>query len=154
MNYFNENTTCCFSGHRILKKDFSIIQTEEEIKKLLNKGYVTFLIGMAKGYDLECLKILIELRKTNNLEIIACIPCENQSEKLNEKDKEEYNALLKQVDKKIYISKLYKNGCMQQRNRFMVDNSSTLIVYKYVDKGGTYYTENYAKKKNINIIYV
>ncbi|MBO5851504.1 MAG: DUF1273 family protein, partial [Clostridia bacterium] len=146
--------TCCFTGHRILKKDFLIEQTRQEVLKLLNKNYQTFLVGMAKGYDIECLKMLLSLKKEYNLEIIACIPCKNQPEKLTDKEKQEYNNLLLEVDQKIYLEETYKAGCMQKRNRFMVDNSSTVIVYKYVDKGGTFYTETYAKKNNKEIIYV
>ena len=154
MNYFDVTKTCCFTGHRILKKNFSIEQTKQEVLKLLNKKYETFLVGMAQGFDLECLKLLLELKKEKKLEIIACIPCKNQPEKLSEKEKEEYNYLLNYVDQKIYLEETYKVGCMHKRNRFMVDNASTVIVYKYVDKGGTYYTESYAKKKNKQIIYV
>lgn len=154
MNYFEESKTCCFTGHRILKKDFLINQTRQEVLSLINKKYTTFLVGMAQGYDIECLKLLLELKKEYFLEIIACIPCKNQAEKLSKKEKEEYFLLLDKVDQKIYLEESYKIGCMQKRNRFMVDNSSTVIVYKYVDKGGTYYTETYAKKKNKNIIYV
>ena len=154
MNYFDVEKTCCFTGHRILKKDFCIEQTRQEILKLLSKKYTTFLVGMAKGYDIECLKVLIELKEEKKLEIIACIPCKNQPERLTKLEKEEYNYLLNFVDQKIYLEENYVAGCMHKRNRFMVDNSSTVIVYKYVDKGGTYYTETYAKKKNKEIIYV
>ncbi len=154
MNYFDQKTTCCFTGHRILKKDFSIEQTRQEILKLLNRNYQNFLVGMAKGFDLECLKALLEIKKEKNLQIIACIPCKNQPEKLTSSEKEEYNELLNKVDEKIYLEETYKKGCMHKRNRFMVDNSSIVIVYKYVDKGGTFYTETYAKKNNKEIIYV
>ena len=41
---------------------------------------------------------------------------------------------------------------MQQRNRHLVDNSSYLICYKRKNTGGTVYTYNYAKKKNLHII--
>ena len=49
----------------------------------------------------------------------------------------------------------YGPGCMQRRNRYMVDHSALLIaVYDGRKTGGTYYTVKYAKSldKDIRII--
>ena len=37
---------------------------------------------------------------------------------------------------------------------FMVDNASVLVAYLRQNKGGTAFTVNYAKSKNIDVIYV
>lgn len=41
---------------------------------------------------------------------------------------------------------------MLDRNRYMVDNSSTLIHYLRSNRGGTSYTVSYAQKQNIQLI--
>ena len=81
---------CCFTGHRVLKKDFSDEKVSEVIDKLINNGYKTFLVGMAIGFDTEAFKVLLEIKKDIPLKIIACIPCLNQQARFNLKQKEEY----------------------------------------------------------------
>ena len=154
MENVNLEKTCSFTGHRILEKSFNVNKLEEVINTLLIKGYNTFLIGMAKGFDSKCYEILLLKKENFNIKIIACVPCKEQDKYFTKAEKEEYKNFLKKADEVIYISEEYKNGCMQQRNRFMVDNSSLLIAYLKYPKGGTLYTVNYAKRKEKEIIYI
>ncbi len=154
MDNFDIERTCSFTGHRILSKDFNINKLEEVINNILKKGYKTFLVGMAMGFDLKCFEILMSKKEEYNLDIIACIPCKEQSKYYNNKDKEIYEEYLKKADKIVCFSDEYVDGCMQIRNRYMVDNSSVLISHLRYFKGGALYTVNYAKKKNKKIINV
>ena len=154
MGDFDLKTTCCFTGHRILSKDFSVDKINEVINNVLISGYRTFLVGMAMGFDLKCVEVLLEKKREYNIDIIACIPCKNQDKFFKNEDKERYQEYLKKVDKIVCFGDEYVNGCMQIRNRYMVDNSSVLIAYLKYFKGGALYTVNYAKKQNKEIIYV
>ena len=87
INYFDKKTTCCFTGHRVLKKDFNYEKLDETIETLIKKGYRTFLVGMAIGFDIECAKILLNKRKYN-IDIVACIPCREQQKYFNKKQEE------------------------------------------------------------------
>lgn len=147
-----KKNTCAITGHRILKKDFNENLLKLKLKEIISYGYDTFLIGMAKGFDMKCFEILLSLN--SEIKIIACIPCKNQSQTYKENEKNKYNELLNKASEIIYLSEEYTNGCMQIRNRFMVDNSSLLFAYLYSNIGGTFYTVNYAKKKNKKIIYL
>ncbi|MBP5466852.1 MAG: DUF1273 family protein [Clostridia bacterium] len=146
--------TCAFTGHRNLKSDFSAEKLKTVIKKLVCGGYDTFLIGMAIGFDTECFKILEEIRKNKPIKIIACIPCVSQDYKFSPEQKEKYAKMLNSADEKIYVSKEYTKTCMFKRNMFMVDNAGVLIAYLNSDYGGTYQTVNYAKRKNVDIIFI
>jgi uncharacterized phage-like protein YoqJ len=150
---FNLQTTACFTGHRILKQNFDEYLLIDTINSVLERGYKTFLVGMAKGFDMKCFEVLLTLKKPD-VEIIACCPCKNQADGYSKTDKLRYENLLSKADKVIYLSEEYINGCMQIRNRFMVDNSSLLIAYMYAERGGTLYTVNYAKKKKKEIIFI
>lgn len=145
--------TCSFTGHRILKKDINIQNLDEKIDTLIEKGYDTFLVGMALGFDILCFERLL-LKKEKNIRIIACIPCKGQENKYPLKEKQKYLELINKADEKIYFFEEYEKGCMFVRNRFMIDNSSTLIAYFYKKIGGTYYTINYAERRRKNIIYI
>lgn len=146
--------TCAFTGHRNLGRDFNKTELERVIKGLIKGGFTTFLVGMAVGFDTECFKILENLRKTENIRIIACIPCLNQDYKFTLKQKEEYKNMLNSADEKIYVSEEYSKNCMFKRNMFMVDSASVLVAYLNTDRGGTFQTVNYAKRKNVNIIMI
>ena len=146
--------TCAFTGHRNLGRDFNKTELERVIKGLIKGGFTFFMVGMAVGFDTECFKILENLRKTENIRIIACIPCETHDYKFSEKQKAEYKKMLDSADEKIYVSKEYTKNCMFKRNMFMVDSASVLVAHLISDRGGTFQTVNYAKRKNVNIIMV
>ena len=151
MTDFDISTTCCFSGHRVLKKDFNVEKLNEIVDKLINNGYRTFLVGMAWGFDLKVFEVLLT-KKNSNIDIIACVPCKEQSTYFKKEEKQKYEEYLKKADKVVYVSNEYFDGCMQKRNRYMVDNSSILVAYLYSNIGGTKSTVSYAQKKGINII--
>ncbi|MBQ9782178.1 MAG: DUF1273 family protein [Clostridia bacterium] len=152
MNIEKEKT-CCFTGHRVLKKDINVDNVDKIIQNLINKGINTFLVGMALGFDLLCFERLL-LKKDQYIRIIACIPCRGQEQKYPLTEKERYNKYIEQADEKIYLFDEYENGCMFVRNRFMVDNSAVLVAYIYKKLGGAYYTVNYAEKRRKEIIYI
>ena len=60
--------------------------------------------------------------------------------------------LKSKADKIVILSDKYYNGCMQARNRHMVNHSKYIICYKRKTSGGTAYTVNYANKKGLTII--
>ena len=151
MTDFDISTTCCFSGHRVLKKDFNVEKLNEIVDKLINNGYRTFLVGMAWGFDLKVFEVLLT-KKNSNIDIIACVPCKEQSTYFKKEEKQKYEEYLKKANKVVYVSNEYFDGCMQKRNRYMVDNSSILVAYLYSNIGGTKNTVSYAEKKGKNII--
>ena len=146
--------TCAFTGHRVLKADYNKAELVRVIKKLVDGGFNSFLVGMAVGFDTECFKILEEIRKEKPIKIIACIPCVSQDYKFSAVQKAEYRRMLNSADEKIYVSQEYTNTCMFKRNMFMVDSASMLVAYLNNDKGGTYQTVNYAKRKNVQIVLI
>lgn len=144
--------SCAFTGHRYLEDDFDKKLLSEEIFKAIDAGYDTFLVGMAVGFDSECFRLLERIRRVKPIKIIACIPCVNQADKFSEKQRREYFRMLGEADEKIYLSEYYYSGCMQKRNKFMVDNSSLIIAYLRLTGGGTYSTVNYAERQGVKII--
>ena len=150
----DKTVTCCFSGHRILPKTFNTEELKKAVYNAINDGFSSFLVGMAIGFDTLCLKILLKIKREKDIKIIACVPCRDQSEFFNKKQKAEYDELLQKTDEAIYLCDNYYEGCMQVRNEFMVDNSKRLICYLKTAYGGTYATVKYAVEKNLDIIYI
>ena len=150
----NPNKTACFTGHRILSSLFNKTKLKSRILELISEEYDTFLVGMAIGFDTEAFKVLLEIKKEIPLRIIACIPCLNQQARFNLKQKKEYEFLLSKADDQIVITKEYTPGCMNKRNKFMVDYSSAVIAHLTRENGGTANTVAYAIKSGRKVIYV
>ena len=146
--------TCAITGHRNIKDDINISELREVFIDLITKGYDTFLIGMAVGFDTLCFKLLEKLKEDYNIKIIACVPCFNQDKNFTPLQKKVYRDMLKKADATYYTSTEYTPYCMQKRNVFMVDNSSVLVAYIREKKGGTFNTVKYATSKKKQIIYI
>lgn len=141
-------TSCAFTGHRQLDKDFSPQQLLTEIETLIQNGVTTFYNGMAMGFDLlaaEC--VLLFKKKHPYLRLIACVPCYGQERYFSEEDKARYIHLLKVADETVVLSEKYFQGCMQVRDQYMVDRADTLLAYCKKETGGAAYTVKYCQKK-------
>ena len=154
MIVIEKNKTCAVTGHRQVDSDLDKNLLETLFIRLIQKGFNTFLIGMAVGFDTICFKILYKLKQKYDIKLIACVPCPNQDERFSQSQKEEYRNLLEKADHVEIISQRYYAGCMRKRNEFMVDNSSVLIAYVRRDKSGAMQTLSYAKQKNLAILKV
>ena len=146
--------TMAVTGHREIKEKISVEALTLIFEGAIYSGYDTFLIGMAVGFDTLCFNVLTEIRKSKNIRIIACIPCEKQDLKCSDFQKREYAKMLELADEKIVLSKEYTPYCMMNRNRFMVDNCSQLLAYVREKKGGTKSTVEYAERKGVFIRYI
>lgn len=148
--------TCCFTGHRKIPKE-KYPQIEErlkaEIEKLIKKGVVYFGAGGALGFDTLCATTVLKLRTFYpQIRLVLVLPCKEQSKGWNSEDIEKYEWIKLQADKVTILSPHYYNGCMHQRNRHLVDNSSYCICYLTNSVGGTAYTVEYAKRQGLKII--
>jgi len=156
--------TCCFTGHRPNKlpwgykeKGIRFLLLKNKLRKTIIKaiknGYKYFISGMALGSDMICAEIVLKLKKKHpNIELECAIPCINQTEKWLKDSIDRYNYILSKADNVTYVSnKPYFNGCMQKRNKYMIDNSSLLIAVYNGSSGGTKQTIELAKYSKLKI---
>lgn len=144
---------CAFTGHRNLSgTDFDEHLLERIVLNLVKCGYTRFLCGMAVGFDLKAAQAVIALKDKYDIQLVACLPCANQSERFSAKNKILYNEILEKCDETVVLESEYTQGCMFRRDRYMVDNCDTLVCFLRKNSGGTYYTVNYARKANKKII--
>ncbi|MBQ3044483.1 MAG: DUF1273 family protein [Clostridia bacterium] len=148
--------TCCFTGHRrVPLEDCKKIKKSliRNIEKLILNGVIFFGCGGARGFDMLAAESVLLLReKYPYIRLIMVYPCENQTAYWKRSDIERYNIIKKSADKYVYVSDYYYEGCMQKRNRHLIDCSSHCVCYLKYDKSGTSYTVNYAKKSGLNVI--
>ena len=157
----NNMKNCCCTGHRPKgfpfqygidkqKQNFYLQMLKEKIELAITEyGITNFISGMAIGADLDFAETVLKLRNEYHITLECAIPCLNQTLKWNSTDKLRYESILKHADKISLISERYTPECMLKRNRYMVDKSEFVIaVFNGIEKGGTWYTINYAKKEN------
>lgn len=151
-----KNITCCFTGHRnipVQKRKAVVQRLKTELSALINNGYQFFKAGGALGFDTIAAQMVLDLKeKYPHIKLILVLPCNNQTSGWTETDKRIYDYIKSRADKVVYTSREYCRGCMHKRNRYLVDNSSVCICYLTEDSGGTAYTVNYAKSKDLTII--
>ncbi len=156
---FNPQATACFTGHRKLPVGGAYhalrIATENAVRDLIGKGYDTFLLGGALGFDTLAQQILQELREEfPYIRIVMAVPCPEQDAQWMPEDRRIYRNLLEAADARILIAREYTKDCMLRRNRFMVSRSSVCIAYHVHAGGGTDYTVRYATTRGIPVIHV
>lgn len=148
--------TCCFTGHRIIRSALSERlqkETEQTILDLIKQGYLYFLTGGAQGYDtLAALAVLKIKEQHPTIQLILALPYPAQANNWPAEDRRIYEEIKEKADHILYISEHYFTGCMHKRNRYLVDHSSICIAYLTENRGGTFYTANYANTSQIPVI--
>lgn len=143
--------TCAFTGHRELFEDFSQAALKAQIQACMEMGVTTFFSGMAMGFDMIAVQLVLELKSQYpDVRIVACVPCLEQEKYYSDEDKKQYAKLLKQADEVVVLSEQYFRGCMQKRDRYMADRADVLIAYCRKTTGGTAYTVQYFQKTKSN----
>lgn len=155
-------TTCCFTGHRTGKlpwgdreEDARCVELKRRLSEVLLKaysqGYRHFICGMAQGSDLYFCEAVLALREVHeDITLEAAIPCESQADRWPERDRQRWKHLLEKCDYETMVQHQYDRGCMQRRNRYMVDRSAMLLAVFNGAKGGTMQTIAYAMRKGLH----
>lgn len=139
----NENDPRCDRLKAELKKT---------VLKFIDKGADEFICGMALGSDTYFAEIILELKQTRNIKLIAALSCMEQSSRWKANEKERFNRIISQCDGVESASIAYTEGCESMRNHIIVDKSDVLVaVYSGARRSGTAQTISYAEQKDIPI---
>ena len=146
---------CAFTGHREIPSDeYEKIRvfTKKTVDLLISRGVTEFISGGAVGYDMLSAEIVIEAKKYAPVKLVIAVPCKGQERYYSFSDKKRYKYIMENADEITVLSEHYYNGCMQVRNRYMVNKADFLVSYCTKTSGGTYYTKSYAEKEGKFVI--
>ena len=153
MNTLNTDSTCFFTGHRIIPND-SRAALRNRVKNICvdlirNNNVTDFITGGALGFDTLAALVVLDLKKEYpDIKLHLYYPCTDQSFKWNSYDKKMWESINLMCDDYKYITDMpYIAGCMQLRNKAMVNDSGYGIAYCTRNFGGTASTIKYAKEK-------
>ena len=156
--------TVCFSGYRPEKLPWGYDETDprcaalkerlrQAVTDACEQGYRHFICGMARGVDFyACEAVLLLRRDYPDVTVEAAIPCPSQPEGWPEAERARWQSLVDRCDYETVVQDHYDAGCMQRRNRYMVDHASLLIAVNDGARGGTRSTIEYAFKRGVNVL--
>ena len=156
--------SCAFTGHRPGKlpwgedeSDLRCIALKAKLRaaveSAIHEGMEHFICGMAEGCDLYFAETVLALKSTYpHITLEAAIPCPSQADGWGEAQKSRYRDILARCDYETMVQQSYTPGCMQRRNRYMVDHASLLIAVNDGARGGTRSTIEYAFKRGVNVL--
>ena len=164
---------CCFTGYRPHRFHFSPdgLRPEQvqaalgqQIRRLYDEGYRTFISGMSTGVDLWAAAEVLTLQKSHpEVELIAAVPFEGQESHWSLPLQKEYHRILaaaQQVEVLFDAAAAEKNAaeCYKGRNRWMVDRADTVLAVCEIDvadsRTGTAATVRYARRLHKRILYI
>ena len=153
-----KSKSVCFTGHRSLEyADVPIIREKlrDTIEQHIEKGFTEFYNGGARGFDLLSAEVVLSLRELYpHIRLHIIVPCKGQTRGWREEDIALYESIHSRADEVKVLSPFYFNGCMQIRNRYMVDASSVCIAFVREPRGGSADTAKYAEKQGLQVIYL
>ncbi len=149
---------CAFTGHRSLgaatPEEVSGWASEQIRWLYYEKNVRVFLTGGALGFDTVAAEAVLRLRaELSGCRLAVVIPCRDQDARWSAGNAERYRRILARADQVTEIARTYRNGCMLERDRYLVDHAGWLITY-YDGRpsGGTAYTVRYAEKNHVTIL--
>lgn len=147
-NDFDPRSTACFTGHRMIRQSLLPQVRErlaEELAFAYSNGYRTFLCGGARGFDTLAAQEILRFRETQqDVRLVLVIPCADQASRWTASEKKIWQSIKECADDVCVLSETYYAGCMQARNRFMVDRSTMCLCWMTRFEGGTWSTVRYA----------
>ena len=156
--------TCAFTGHRPEKlpwgeneQDSRCQALQERIADAVEQAYLAgfrhFVCGMARGCDTWFAQAVLSLKERwHDVTLEAAVPCADQAQRWPQADRRRYDAMLAECDQRTVLYDHYVPGCMQQRNRYMVDHCDLLLAVHDGVSGGTQSTLTYAFSHQINVV--
>lgn len=152
----NRLHACCFTGHRDIPPEILptlAAKLEAVILELIADDIRYFYAGGALGFDTLAAETVLRLRdQFPQIRLILALPCREQTRGWSTASIKRYEHILHRANEVIYTSEHYTRGCMQRRNRFMVDHSAVCVAYCTRSTGGSAYTLQYARKSGLRIL--
>ena len=157
---------CAFTGHRPEHLPWGRdeddprcralkILLRRTVQQVYDRGFRTFLCGMARGCDQYFAEAVLACRAAGTAPeaiLTAMVPCPSQKDGWSAEEQARYDALLAACSAVEVLEPVYTPGCMLRRNRYMVDHSALLIAVYDGMLGGTMYTLSYAMKQGLEIV--
>ena len=127
------------------------------VQEAYDKGYRTFITGMADGFDMYAAAEVMALKaKHNDIRLVCAVPYPEQIKEMKSPaDRFVYNLAMRDANEIVIVNNSFFKDCYRQRNLFMVEHSSLLIAAADLNsRSGSVQTVNMAKRANIPVMHI
>ena len=162
--------TLCFTGHRkVPGKSYGewggvCTVVMDVIRAAYVKGFRNFICGGAIGFDTVAATAVLEvMREYYDINLIMAIPFRNQACKWPTEVRDNYDTILSQADKVVYVDEelcldnpgVYAASKMFVRNKHMVDASEAMVAcVSDVSTSGSAHCIKYAQSKSVPVLVI
>ena len=108
---------------------------------------------MATGFDLWAGLAVLSLKKATERPAAdrrRAVP--GTGERFSYEFKEHHSAVLAAADCRVCLHQNFTRSCFHERNRTMLDHASALVCYYDGQPGGTAYTVDLARKRDMTVL--
>lgn len=145
-------TSIAFTGHRTYRGEAADI-LRRTLETLYDRGFRTFLSGMAVGFDLAAAEAVLELgRRHTDVRLVAVVPFRGQETRFCPADRDRFVRVLAEAADSVVLSPVYHRGCYAVRNNYLVDHVRVLVAWYDGTPGGTHYTLRRALGRGLEIL--
>ena len=142
--------SCSFTGHREIEsrhRETIGPLVVRAIEYAYNEGCRRFYLGGALGFDTIAAQKVILFRMTHpDAELHLLLPCKDQEKNWSYSQREMYGYILGQADTVTYVSDIYTDGCMRERNRLLAERGDIMIAYLGRPRSGAAQTVRMARE--------
>lgn len=132
--------TVAFTGHRTYGGEAGTL-LGRQLEGLYERGFRTFLSGMAVGFDLAAAEAVAALRMRHpDVRLVAVVPFRGQERRFRSSDRMRWERVVAQADEVTILSEGYHPGCYAVRNRHLVAHAALVVAWYDGSPGGTQYT--------------
>lgn len=156
---------CAFTGHRPEHLPWGRdeddprcralkILLRRTVQQVYDRGFRTFLCGMARGCDQYFAEAVLAARAdgAQNARLCALVPCPSQPDGWDAASRTRYWALLAACDRVEVLEDHYSPGCMLRRNHEMLRRAQLLISVYDGTPSGTAATVRRAEQQGIEVL--
>ena len=156
---------CAFTGHRPEHLPWGRdeddprcralkILLRRTVQQVYDRGFRTFLCGMARGCDQYFAEAVLAARAdgAQNARLCALVPCPSQPDGWDAASRTRYWALLAACDQVEVLEDHYSPGCMLRRNHEMLRHAQLLISVYDGTPSGTAATVRRAEQQGIEVL--
>ena len=144
--------TCTFSNCGSIpqrKIEKVVKKISSEIDQLIEKGVTEFMSSGEIGINQIAATYVIAKKQLGaDIRLKLVLPYRSCDEKLEEKQKRQYDFLISEADEVMYLSDKYTPDCIRENSNYMVDNSAYLLC------ASSYESLRYALRDGLSVIKV
>lgn len=154
-----------FTGHRPQNLQSDQIpwireQLKKVVRKALDREFIRFISGGARGVDTWAAEAVLELRSYHDIWLCLAIPYDSQAAQWSKQDQERYSWLKSQADEIVVLhpnptsfnqSKQY----LHARNHWMCQQADAIVsVWNGAPSGGTAACTRYAQSLGLPVLHL